>query len=115
MAHKNSADVPFSIAGQDFTLRFSLKAQLALKDRWGLEKDADVTARLNALETEHVVDVLWAALRSHHPDMDHDDVVELLDDAEQDDFNDAMKQLLSASMPPAKEGGAGKKQKPTKS
>ncbi len=111
MAQKNSADVPFKIGEVEYTLRFSLKAQLALKDQWGLEKDDDVQKRMQSLETGDVVDVLWAALRSHHPDVDRDAVIDLLDDAEQEDFEVAMASVISGAMPPRSEGASEKKPK----
>lgn len=66
-----------------FTLRGSARAQAALQEHYGLDSLKAVGARLSQTEEwgiDDVVALVYAALRTHHPDVSKDDVLGMLDE-----------------------------------
>lgn len=94
-------DVQIELGGRSLTLRYSIKATLALKERWGLENDREVQARMAKASMAEFIDIVWAGLRTHHPDISHDQVVDMLDDAGADGLTDLVTNALDASSAPA--------------
>lgn len=94
-------DVQIELGGRSLTLRYSIKATLALKERWGLENDREVQAKMAKASMAEFIDIVWAGLRTHHPDISHDQVVDMLDDAGADGLTDLVTNALDASSAPA--------------
>lgn len=94
-------DVQIELGGRSLTLRFSVKATLALKERWGLENDREVQAKMAKASMSEFIDIVWAGLRTHHPEISHDDVMTFLDDAGADGLTDLVTRALEASSVPA--------------
>lgn len=100
MAKPSLQDVGVTIGGRSLTLRYSIRATLALKERWGLEHDREVQARMAKPSMSDFIDIFWAGLRTHHPEITPDDVLGILDDAGADGMADAVAQALEAAAPP---------------
>lgn len=94
-------DVQIELGGRSLTLRYSIKATLALKERWGLENDREVQAKMAKASMSEFIDIVWAGLRTHHPEISHDDVMTYLDDAGADGLTDMVTKALDASSAPA--------------
>lgn len=100
MTQPSLQDVPIEIGGRSYLLRYSIKATLALKDRWKCESDREVQARMAKATMEEFVDIFWAGLRTHHPEVTPEQVLDLLDDAGADGMTSAVTQALNAAAPP---------------
>ena len=103
-------DVPIRLGDRDLLLRYSYKATIALKELWGFESERDVQARMAEGRMDDFKDILWAGLRSHHPELSVEAVVDLLDDAGAEGMTEAVDHAITAAAPP--EGprqGQGKK------
>ncbi len=61
-------DVALPIAGEIYTLRFSLTAMMCLQDKWGLDDDQAVAEKMRTGGLKEMVTTLWAMLQSHHPE-----------------------------------------------
>lgn len=96
----NLQDVPIELGGRSLTLRFSIKATLALKEKWGLEHEREVQAKMARASMAEFIDIVWAGLRTHHPEVTHEQVVDLLDDAGADGMQSAVERALSAAAAP---------------
>lgn len=96
----NLQDVEVNVGGRSFTLRYSIKAQLALKDRWKCESDREVQARMAKPSMDDFIDIFWAGLRKHHPEVTREEVLDLLDDAGADGMTAAVAQAMDAASPP---------------
>lgn len=94
-------DVQVELGGRSLTLRFSVKATLALKAKWGLETDREVQARMAKASMEEFIDIVWAGLRTHHPEVSHDQVLDWMDDAGAQGLTDLVTNALEASAAPA--------------
>lgn len=80
-----SPDVQIVIAGQPYTLRFSAKALAAMQDHWQLDSLDAVGRKLGGLESGNAsltdfTAILWAALRTHHPDVTLDHALDMFDE-----------------------------------
>lgn len=93
-------DVPIELGGRSLTLRFSIMATVALKERWGLETDREVQAKLAQASISEFIDIVWAGLRRYHPEISHNDVMIFLDDAGVDGLTDIVTIALEASSVP---------------
>lgn len=98
-----SPDRQLKIGGRDFTIRFSIRAVMALQDRWGLASEEEVQERLKNPKNKigDFVDILWASLRTHHPSVTPEDVMDLVDAAGLEDLAKAAQDAIVAAMPPA--------------
>lgn len=94
-----SQDQPLTLAGQTYQLRFSVKAMLALKDRWGLKDDRQIEARMKSASVEDFVTIVWAGLRTHHPELSEEQVLGWLDDGGLDGMKAAMDSAIVAAKP----------------
>lgn len=102
-----SADTQADIAGQSYTLRFSVKALAAMQDHWQLPNLDAVGQKLGTLESgdaslEDYTAILWAALRTHHADVTKEQAFDLLDDMGIEGFLSVISDCVGAS---AVEGG----------
>ena len=100
-------DVQFEAGGRALTLRFSIKALVALQDHWQLDSLDEVSHRLGQLQTGglgaiDLAAILWAALRSHHSDLTVDDAIDILDDTGVQNFEYLITRAVAAAAP---EGG----------
>lgn len=92
-------DRPLTLAGQTFTIRVGVKAWLALQDKWDLDEEA-ARNRVKTGKLRDLPAIIWAVLRSHHPQVSEEDVLTLLDDAGVDGIVDGVQKLLRDSDPP---------------
>ncbi len=120
---QESPDRTIKIGGKSYQLRFGIRAQSALKDHWGITPDPigvegrksgdqKLSERLGALEMEDTVTVVWAALRKHHPELTHEDVLDLLDSAGLDGLTETLTDLIGASTPVIPDDGKKKTESP---
>jgi hypothetical protein len=110
--HKaQSPDQPAKIGGKSLTLRFSLRAMLALKDKWkyvddepgsknARTADQKVIDRLTNPGFEDFVTILWAATRTHHPELTEEELLDLLDEGGVEGLKDTLNSVLEAGAPP---------------
>lgn len=107
-----SLDYPFKYAGKNWVLRFSTRAFSRLKDHWGFVSDPIGTAdrktgdqklgeRMEFAEVEDIPIMLWAAMRSNHPDVTIEDVEEMVDEYGAAPLQPVLARILAAAMPPA--------------
>lgn len=98
-----SKDRSVKIGDKTLTLVWGFRSSLALQDLWGCATDEELFERIKnpKAKLSDFVDILWAALRTHHADMDRDAVVNLLDEAGADGVAAAVQQAITAAMPPA--------------
>jgi hypothetical protein len=109
----DSQDRQISIAGKGYTVRFGLRAILALKDEWGLAGEREVADRMGKVTLDDVHIVFWALLRTHHKDLTQEDALDLLDQAGIDGIQDILTQAIQAAAPRQK-GGARPPARPAK-
>lgn len=106
-----SLDRPFAYAGRNWVLRFGTRAFSRLKDHWGLASDpvdakdrktgdAKLGERLNFAEVEDIPIMLWAAMRSNHPELTVEDVEEMVDKYGVAKVQPILAEILAAAMPP---------------
>lgn len=102
-----------SIRGKAYTLRFSVRAWAALVKLWGLNSVQEAQQRLteigDATQTEPIVDIFWAAMQRHHPDVTREQADDLADDMGVENLAGVLPKLIRASGPPGDAGGAKKK------
>lgn len=101
-------DRQITAAGTTLTIRFGLRAILALQDRWELDNEKQVEARIAAASTRDFPTIIWAALQTHHRDMSEDDVLSWLDDAGLDGMGEItgqMEKAMESAQPPARPPG----------
>lgn len=98
---KQTQDSVITLGGQNFTIRFSIKATLFLQEHWGLENERQVQARMASATMQDFIDIVWAGLQRHHPELTRDQVVDLLDDSGTEGLQTAVSDLMGASAAPA--------------
>lgn len=94
--------------GRTFTIRYSIRAQAALQKHFGLPSLAAVGARLSDganLGVDDIVALLWAGLRTHHPEMGLDDAMEIADDLGPAGLMAFVQGAFGAAAPPPAPGG----------
>lgn len=109
MSQKANPDQQFEINGKSYTLRFSVKAQAALQDHYGLKSLSELVALLNGkeiLDPNDLAAMLWASLRRFHPAITKDQAMDMIDDLGIEAANELINAVLVAANPPTKEGGA---------
>lgn len=112
----NSQDRQITAAGQTYTVRFGLRAILALQDTWQLDDEKQVQARVEKADNRDFATIMWAALRTHHPELTQEEVLGWLDDAGMDGMVGMAGQLqgaMEAAQPPARPRKGGKAKSPT--
>src|SRR4051812_9393367 len=88
------------IGDKSFKLVFSFRAIAALEEAYDLPIKK-IAARMQSAEDVRIVDLrnlLWAAMREHHPDMTLDDVFDVLNGflTEQGDLGEIMNTTFAA-------------------
>lgn len=96
---KSNPDIQITAGGTTYTLRFSLRAMMALKDKWGIETNDELTERLSKVGPFDFTTIMWAALRTHHPELSEDQVLGIVDDLGVDGVEQAVGDVVSASTP----------------
>lgn len=112
----DSPDHEIELGGAKLQIRFSIRATMALKDRWGFKTESEVQKRLVEIskepQLENFIEILWAALRKWHPEMTYEDVLDLADMAGPNGLQVALERLMvaiNASTPPSSAAETGKK------
>jgi hypothetical protein len=112
------ADRQIAVGGTTYTLRFSVRAMGALQDHFGLKSLNQVGQRLQQMGddmgVEDLAAVLWAGLRSHHPDTTKDDALGILDDAGLNGLDDIIGEAFQAAAPDDVGGDGAAPDRPTK-
>lgn len=93
----NLKDQQVKFSGQDFTLRFAMRAMLACKDQWSIEEDRPLIKRLSQERVTDIPVLLWASLRTHHPTVTMEQCVDMCDTAAAEDLA-VMKTAVTAAM-----------------
>ena len=95
-------DHHFECGGKSYTLRFSVKAMLALQEHWGLKSLQDLSDFLNQktiLQIPDMAAIMWASLRRYHQNISKDEAMNLIDDLGIEATNKIIDDLLRASNP----------------
>lgn len=115
----SSPDRTVKVGGKSLQLKFSIRAMIALQDRWGLSDDPDMAADGAKSATDKVQDriakaamadfvtIVWAATRSKHPELTEEDVLEMLDEAGLEGLHETLSSVMSAATPPPPKPGSG--------
>jgi predicted flap endonuclease-1-like 5' DNA nuclease len=74
-------DRPATLGGKRVILRFAMIAMLALKERWKIEDDAPLFARIGKERFTDTPALIWACLQTHHPEWTLEEVTRFCDDA----------------------------------
>lgn len=102
-------DIPVTLGGQTYKLRFSIRAIFALKRRWSLDSEADVQRRIELIkqkaDLEDTVTLIWAGLQTHHPELTEDQVLGWLDDGGVEAIEAVQETFENAKPLPAKTTG----------
>lgn len=107
MNQQANPDQQVEIGGKSYTLRFSVKAQAALQDYYGLKSLSELVALMNSkaiLEIADLVAILWASLRRFHPSITKDQAMDMIDDLGIEAANEVINAVLVAGNPVPKEG-----------
>jgi len=99
-------ELQLTLDGGTYLFLFGIRAMEALKERWGIEEDREVQAKLATAGSSQLVDLLWAGLLENHRDLSRDDVLSLVDRTGLEDLPDQLMGAMEGSMPPAPKGGA---------
>ena len=101
----------FEAGGKSYRVRLSVKALGALQHHYGLQSIDEVDAKLLAFSQTSSVDdmvaILWASLRSHHPDVGKDQVLDMLDEIGLAESYRVIRDVFAASRDPSEEDAAG--------
>lgn len=103
-------DHQVSIGGQTWAWRYSFRALGALQQHWQVSSIEAVIARLvsGQMGTDDLVAVIWAGLRTHHPEVTTAAVLDWLDGLGIAGLPLVVRELQSAilvSMPATDQGG----------
>lgn len=103
MAQPKSRDRQIKIGGKPYKIVFGYRASLALQDHWGLETDEALFERLQKPQQKmrDFRDILWAALRTHHPEITVEDVTDMLDKEGVAGLAQSVQEAIAAAQPPA--------------
>lgn len=106
----NAQEKTIRIGDASYTVRFSIKAMIALQDHYGLDNIDDVGKRLSDpknIKAEDFAVLLWAGLRGNHPDVTFEDALDLADKAGLGVIRE-LGEVFSAAQPKAEPQGQGK-------
>ena len=109
MSQKANPDQQIEVGGKVYTLRFSVKAQAALQDHYGLKSLSELVVLLNGKEIlgpDDLAAIMWASLRRFHPSVTKEQAMDIVDDLGIEAANEAINSVLVAANPPPKEGDA---------
>lgn len=106
---KASPESQISVGGKSYTLKYSLKAYVALQDYFKVASIDEVMQRLNdptKLNIMDIVAMLWAGFRSHHKDVTLDDAFDMADTMGLATLQDIISSGFGASVPGVAAGEA---------
>lgn len=97
-----SPDVPLTLGGKQFTLKFGLRAFLTLQREFGLKNAEEVQAHIanNTGDMDLMITVVWAALQTHHRDVSKDDLIDYLDGDNLATVASSLSTAMAAATPP---------------
>lgn len=103
MAHLQDRVV--NIDGQPYTLRVSVKFFLALQELWKCDNDDQVRELIPERSTQlrGMIDLIYAALRTHHPTLTHAKVIDMMDGADLEGVAGELTNAMTAAAPPQNE------------
>lgn len=102
-------DRQITLGGQTYIVRFSIRAMLALKKRWGLKNEAQVEARMKNADMEDFIVILWAGLLTHQPTITEEQVLGWMDDGGVAGIEAIQEAVEAAAPPPRPPGGQQRK------
>jgi len=101
-------DRQITLDGVTYSLRYSVKATIALQEAWGAESIQAAEGRLAeamkpgaAVDIADFVTIIWAGMRTHHPEMTPEQVLDLLDDGGLEGLERNMREAVEAGSAPA--------------
>lgn len=97
---KVSQDLEVQFGELHLKLRFSMKALLALRDLWKVQADNEIQLRLNRGAVTDLLDFVWAATRTHHPEVTRDQLIDLFDELGGEPLVQAVQDLVGAQAAP---------------
>lgn len=101
-------DEQIVVNGSTYNLRFSTRAWASLVKLWGLNNVQEAQAHLqkigDATQIEPIVDVFWASLQRHHPDISREQADNLADDAGVEKLAAVLPRLIRAANPQTQAG-----------
>ena len=86
------------LAGQPYKMKFGMKAIIALDRAYGINLMDQEKAAGIEMTPLMLTKILWAGLQRHHRDLTLEDVEDLLDDSDQEEINNAVKDAFSHAM-----------------
>lgn len=86
MSQQDAAALPtasLTLGGKTLTLKMGYLCLVSLQKHWGLKSHRDVQAHIaaNMEDLTLVSDLIWGMTRSHHSEMNMDDVIRYIDSA----------------------------------
>lgn len=102
------ADRQITVGGQTYTLRFSIRALACLQEHYGLESIDAVGHRLADTEkfgVEDLIAIVWAGLRTHHREVDKEQVLDMLDEVGVAGIEGVVGDAFAAASGEASKGG----------
>jgi hypothetical protein len=98
-----SIDQQLVVGDRSYTLRFSVRAMAALQDHFGLNSLTAVGQKLqesaNDLSVKDMTALLWAGLRTHHPEVTMDQALGILDELGVEGMQESLGKALYGAMP----------------
>lgn len=98
------ADRQITIGDNSYTLRFSVRAMAALQDHYQLPSLTAVGAKLQDSDNLSITDMvamLWAGLRTYHPEITFDEALGMLDDMGIENMQSVLGDAMQGAMPDA--------------
>lgn len=93
------ADRQVEVGGKVYTLRFSIKAMAALQEHFQLPSLNDLQGAMAKVGAGDVAGVIWAGLRTHHPEVTKDQAMEIADDLGLEGAMQLLNDGFGAAMP----------------
>lgn len=116
MGQTTNPDRPFQVGNKTYTMRFSVRALAALQDHYGLNSLEEIGERLadtSKMSVKDLCAIVWAGLRTHHPETSMEDVMGIMDDLTLDRVKEMVASGFAAASPPEERGnGKGRPRKP---
>ncbi|CAN5480752.1 hypothetical protein BH10PSE7_BH10PSE7_15500 [soil metagenome] len=107
---KASPDRQIEVSGRSYTLRYSLKAMAALQDHYGLASIDEVAQHLsdaNRMGVNDIVALIWAGLRTHHPEVTQEQTLDLVDELGVAEMTSTIRDAFGAALPRVGAAGEG--------
>lgn len=107
----------FEYDGVSYRLRYSIKAMGALQDHYSLSSINEVAERLqidSEMGADDIVAIVWAGLRSHHPEVTKPQVLDMLDELGLEEMQVLMTKAFAAQAPRGEAGSDDRENPPPK-